>query len=72
MICPHCQTTILDDSGPLAHFMSETQARTAGRGALCPRAGQRIAKHDYWGWACGPTHTCYAGRLPAVPDRSND
>lgn len=72
MNCPHCQQKILDDSGHLAHFMSETQARTTGRGPLCDRGGKRIAKRDYWGWACGRGHTCYVCRLPAVPDGTND
>lgn len=72
MTCPHCQQPIHDESGYHAHFMSEAQARDAGRGALCDRAGKRIARQDYWGWACGPGHVCHAGRLPAVPSTTND
>jgi hypothetical protein len=70
MVCPHCQQPILDHSGPLAHFTSATQAAARGL-TLCDRAGKRIARNDWWGWACAAGHTCHLGRLPAVPGTSD-
>ncbi len=69
VLCPHCRTPVTD--GVQQHWMSETRARAAGF-THCQRAGRRIGRGDYWGWACGDAHTCYATRMPAVPDPSQD
>jgi hypothetical protein len=66
MVCPHCQQPILDHAGRHAHFTSATQATQRGL-TLCDRGGKRIARMDYWGWACPAGHTCHLSRLPAVP-----
>jgi hypothetical protein len=60
--CPHCLT---EDHGT-SHFTSEKAATDTGR-TLCLRPGRRLARGQYWGWACPSDHTCHAGRLPPVP-----
>lgn len=64
MRCTHC---LQEDHG-LSHFTSGNAAEKLGT-RLCGRAGQRVARGQYWGWACAPDHTCHAGRLPPVPDQ---
>lgn len=61
--CPHCQ-------GPthgVSHFTSTTKALDLGR-RLCPRGGGRIARGEYWGWACPADHTCHQARMPPLPE----
>lgn len=61
--CPHC---LLPDQG-VSHFTSAKKAGDLGE-TLCKRGGGRIARGDYWGWACPSDHTCHLTRMPPLPD----